>query len=118
MLALNRSLLNREYTLINVPKTLASIIYMGNLMSFSYRKLHRDILRYLQMEYSVHSCKMGLTWSTSTKEVDPLGLFHVYFNFPAPTPRLNSTETSLQLSENITLLAICRIQTGVIGKQG
>jgi hypothetical protein len=31
MLALNRSLLNREYTLINVLKALASIICMCNL---------------------------------------------------------------------------------------
>jgi hypothetical protein len=31
MLALNRSLLNREYTLINVLKALASIISMCNL---------------------------------------------------------------------------------------
>jgi hypothetical protein len=31
MLALNRSLLNREYTLINVLKVLASIISMFNL---------------------------------------------------------------------------------------
>jgi hypothetical protein len=32
MLALNRSLSNREYTLINVLKALASIICMCNLM--------------------------------------------------------------------------------------
>jgi hypothetical protein len=31
MLALNSSLLNREYILMNVLKTLASIIYMCNL---------------------------------------------------------------------------------------
>jgi hypothetical protein len=33
------------------------------------------------------------------------------------TPRLNSTETSLQLSENTTLFAVCRIYTGVISKE-
>jgi hypothetical protein len=46
MLVLNRSLLNREYILINGLKALASIISICNL--------HRDILRYLQMEYFVH----------------------------------------------------------------
>jgi hypothetical protein len=36
---------------------------------------------------------------------------------PAFTPRLNSTETSLQLSENIPLFAVCRIYTVVISKE-
>jgi hypothetical protein len=34
----------------------------------------------------------------------------------ALTSRLNSTETSLQLSENITVFAVCRIYTGVVSK--
>jgi hypothetical protein len=49
MLVLNRSLLNREYTLINVLKVLASIISICNLHVLSYQRLHRDILRCLQM---------------------------------------------------------------------
>jgi hypothetical protein len=55
MLLLNRSLLNREYILINVLKALASIIFICNIhVTFFFQTLHRDILRYLQMEYFVH----------------------------------------------------------------
>jgi hypothetical protein len=53
MLVLNRSFLNRECILINVQKLLASIISMFNL-DVTYQRLHRDILRYLQMENFVH----------------------------------------------------------------
>jgi hypothetical protein len=55
MLVLNRSLLNREYILLNVLKALSSIICMCNLQSFSYQIIHLDILHYLQIEYFVHS---------------------------------------------------------------
>jgi hypothetical protein len=44
-------------------------------------------------------------------------LIFIDFYIPALTPRLNSNETSLQLSENITLFAVCRIFTGVISKE-
>jgi hypothetical protein len=50
------------------------------------------------------------------RKVDDLSLIFIDFYVLAPTPRLNSTKTSLQLSENITLFAVCRIYsyTGVI----
>jgi hypothetical protein len=54
MLAFNRSILYKEYILINVLKVLASNISMCNLYVILYRSLHRDILHYLQMEYFVH----------------------------------------------------------------
>jgi hypothetical protein len=43
----------------------------------------------------------------------------MFFDFyvPAPIPHLNSIETSLQLSENITLVVVCRIYTGVVSKE-
>jgi hypothetical protein len=47
MLALHRSLLNREYTLINVLKVLASIISMCNLHVILLSKITPG---YLQME--------------------------------------------------------------------
>jgi hypothetical protein len=50
MLVPNRSFLNREYDL----KTLASIISICNLHVTFCQRLHRDILRYLQMQYFVH----------------------------------------------------------------
>jgi hypothetical protein len=39
------------------------------------------------------------------------------FHVPAFTPHLNSSGTSLQLSENIPLFAVCRMYTGVISKE-
>jgi hypothetical protein len=53
MLTFNRSLLNREYNLMNVLKALASIVSICR--SFFYQRLHLGILHYLQMECSVHS---------------------------------------------------------------
>jgi hypothetical protein len=51
------------------------------------------------------------------RKVDVLSLIFIDIYVPVHTPRLNSTETSLQLSENITLFAVCRIYTGVISKE-
>jgi hypothetical protein len=64
-------------------------------------------------------CKMILPRRKSMREGDDLSLVFIDFYVPAFTPRLNSTETSLQLSENITLFAICRIYTytGLINKE-
>jgi hypothetical protein len=62
-------------------------------------------------------CKMGLRGPKSVWKVDDLSL--VFFNFYAQalTPRLNGTETSLQLSKSITLVAVCRIYARVINKE-
>jgi hypothetical protein len=62
-------------------------------------------------------CKISLGGPKSMRKVDCLSLNLIYFYVPAHTPRLNYTETSLQLSENITLFAVCRIYTGVISKE-
>jgi hypothetical protein len=54
-------------------------------------------------------CKMSLRGRKSIRKVDGLNLiFHASY-VPALTPRLNSTEPSLQLSKNIALFAICLI---------
>jgi hypothetical protein len=51
------------------------------------------------------------------REVDRLSLLFIDFYVPVLTPRLDRIKTALQLSENIALLAFCRIETGVI-KEG
>jgi hypothetical protein len=53
----------------------------------------------------------------SMRKVDSLSLIFIDFYVPALTPRINMTETSLQLSENISLFENCRIYTGVISKE-
>jgi hypothetical protein len=60
---------------------------------------------------------MGLRGPKSMRKVD--GLSHIFIDFyvPALTPRLISMESSLQLSENITIFAVCCIYTGVISKE-
>jgi hypothetical protein len=62
-------------------------------------------------------CKMSLRWPNSMRKVDGLSLIFIDFYVAAFTPRLNSTETSLQLSENITLFAVCRIYTDINSKE-
>jgi hypothetical protein len=62
-------------------------------------------------------CKRSLGRPMSMRKVNGLSLIFVDIYVPALTSRLNSTETSLQLSENITLFAVCRIFTGVISKE-
>jgi hypothetical protein len=103
MLALKRSLLNREQILINVLKALASII--------SKWSLHVILLpTFIQ-------CTMTLMEPKSVRKLDGMSLIFIDFYVPALTPRLSSTETSLQLSDNIRLFAVCRIYTGVISKE-
>jgi hypothetical protein len=54
-------------------------------------------------------CKMSLRGHTFMRRVAGLSLIFIYFFVRALTPCLNSTETSLQLSQNITLFALYRI---------
>jgi hypothetical protein len=61
--------------------------------------------------------KMSLRWPKSMRKVDGLSLIFIDFYVSALTTRLSNTETSLQLSENITLFAVCRIYTGVVSKE-
>jgi hypothetical protein len=62
-------------------------------------------------------CKMSLRGPMSMRKVYGLSLTFINFYVPALTSRLNSTATSLQFSENITLFGVCRICTGVISKE-
>jgi hypothetical protein len=55
--------------------------------------------------------------SKSMRKIDGASLIFIDFYVPALTPRLNSTEISLQLSENMTLFAVCRMYTGIISKE-
>jgi hypothetical protein len=48
------------------------------------------------------------------RKIDGLSLIFINFYVPALIPRLNSTKTSLQLSENINLLTVCRLYTCVM----
>jgi hypothetical protein len=48
-------------------------------------------------------CKMRLREPKPMREVDGPSLILIDFYVPALTPRFSSTETSLQLSKNITL---------------
>jgi hypothetical protein len=60
---------------------------------------------------------MSLRRPKCVGKVDGPSLIFIDFYVPAFTPHLNSIETSLQLSENITLFAACHIHTGVISKE-
>jgi hypothetical protein len=53
----------------------------------------------------------------SAGELDGLSLVFIDFNVPALTPRLHRSEAALELSENITLFAVCRIYTFVVIKE-
>jgi hypothetical protein len=52
------------------------------------------------------------------REVDPPSLFLINFDIPVLTPGLHWAETALEFSNNKTLLAIWRIRTGVVCKEG
>jgi hypothetical protein len=62
-------------------------------------------------------CKMSLRGPKSMRQVGGLSLIFIDFYVLALTPHLNSTETSLQVSENITHFAVYRLYTGVISKE-
>jgi hypothetical protein len=51
------------------------------------------------------------------RKVDGLSLIFIDFCVPAFTPILNSSDTSLQLSENVTLCGLSHIYIGVINKE-
>jgi hypothetical protein len=61
--------------------------------------------------------KMSLRESKSVSKVDGPNLIFIDFYGPTLTPHLNSSETLLQVSENITLFEVCHIYTGVISKE-
>jgi hypothetical protein len=57
--------------------------------------------------------KINLRMPKSMREIDDLSLSLIDFYVPALTQRLNITETSLKLSENIILFPACRIYKGI-----
>jgi hypothetical protein len=60
MSVINRSLLSRECNLINVLKALVLTVSMCSGHVIFYRRLHRDILHYLEKECQVESCLQTL----------------------------------------------------------
>jgi hypothetical protein len=50
------------------------------------------------------------------RKIHGLSLIFIDFYVTALTPRLISSETSLQVSDNIMLFVLCRIYTGIINK--
>jgi hypothetical protein len=118
ILAPNRLILNREYTLINILKALASV----NSVWSPYNFLIED---YTEIYYTIYKwnvpsiqCRMGLRWSTYAREATPLSLILIYFNIPALTWRLHFAETAPKFPDKKPLLSNCHIQTGVVGNEG
>jgi hypothetical protein len=86
MLALNRSLLNRKYTVINVLKALASIICMCNIhVTFFYQDYTKILYAIYKWNISSIHCKMRHRQLTTAREVDPLCLIFINFDIPALT---------------------------------
>jgi hypothetical protein len=116
MLALNRSLLSKEYTLMNVLKALALIIFMCSLHVILLLKITLRYFTWLTKgmfhPFNVRWTSTGLT----VRELDGLSLNFIDFYVLALTPRLSCIKTSLQLSENI-IFSVCRIYTGVIREE-
>jgi hypothetical protein len=54
-------------------------------------------------------CKMSFRGPKSMRKVNGMSLIFFDFYVPVLTPRLSSSETSLELSENITLCSLSRI---------
>jgi hypothetical protein len=50
-------------------------------------------------------------------EVDRPSLFLNNFNIPGYTPGRHTVQATLDLSENIALLSVCRKETGVVRKE-
>jgi hypothetical protein len=61
---------------------------------------------------------MGLRRLATARKLNPLRLISINFNILALMPHLHCAETTLEFSDNKIFLAICRIQTGVVGKEG
>jgi hypothetical protein len=52
------------------------------------------------------------------REVHRQGVLFIDFYVPVLTPHLDCIKPALQLSENTAFLAFCRIEAGVISKEG
>jgi hypothetical protein len=88
MLAFNRSLLNREYILMNVLKASASIISICNIHVILLSKITPRYFTLLTYKWDIPSiqCKRRIRRSISMSEVDRPSLFLIDFNIPMYTP--------------------------------
>jgi hypothetical protein len=78
-------------------------------MSFAYQI-------YTQIFYTIYKWdipsierKKRIRRSISTSEVDRTSLVFIDFNIPVFTPGRHRVEPTLDLSQNIALLAVCRL---------
>jgi hypothetical protein len=87
ILMLNRSRLNREYTLMNALKALASIISIW-LSPCNFLIEDCTEIFYAIYKWNVPSiqCKKRLRWSNSKREVDCPSLVFIDFHVPMLTP--------------------------------
>jgi hypothetical protein len=120
MLAFKRSLLNREYNLMNVLKALASIISMCNLHVIL---LSNNTPRYFTLFtngiFRPFNLKSGIRRSISMSEIDRLSLVFIDFNIPAFTPGRHRVEPTLDLSQNIAShIDMCRPQRELSSHRG
>jgi hypothetical protein len=109
MLALNRSLLSKEYTLMNVLKALVLIIFMCTLHVILLWKI---TLRYFTWLTKGMFCPFNVRWDPATstmRQIDGLNLIIIDFYVLVLTPHLSCIKTSLQLSENIIFFSACHI---------
>jgi hypothetical protein len=97
---------------------LASVISLRSFLVVFFAESYTQIF-YMIDEEGVLSiqCKMSVRGPKSMRKTNGLILILIDFYVPTLTPRLNSTDTSLQLSENLTPFAACRIYTSVISKE-
>jgi len=102
---------------------LASTIFMYILHVIIVSKVNTDLLYMIYIwDVSSFECKLSIDLSTSMKERererDGLSLVFIDSYISVLTSRLCCSEAPLQLSEDITVFAICCILTGVISKEG
>jgi hypothetical protein len=84
MLELNRSLLNREYNLMNVLKALVSIFSMCNLHVILLSKIaHRYFSLFTNRIFRQFNARI----ETLVRKVDRLSLFLIELNIPALNER-------------------------------
>jgi hypothetical protein len=89
-----------QHILINVLKSLSSIICICNLLVIFLTKIARRIFCSTYRENVLSDPReMAFRRSVSTAEV-PLRLLLIYFNASALTPRLHWAETAMEVSED------------------
>jgi hypothetical protein len=105
MLAVNRSLLQMGYNLVNVREALASNLSMCNLIED-----YTEILYIFNKSGAPSShCKKALGRSPMMGEVDRPSLVFIDFDIPAFAPGHHRDYPALEFPNYIALLAVCRI---------